>query len=339
MRDETPISVVIPTWNAANFVQRVLELLQRQEDVNYEIIVVDNGVVNSETEEVVKKFQKNIPNLRYLRFEQQLGYAGAVNAGVQAAKYSLVASINNDNLPDKRWLAELLAEYQQAKKEGREAIISSLVHREGFAQPLAANMNIFGRIVHPSQKNPALERAGTQFLFHPDGSAFLLNKEIFGLPYDEDYFIYHEDVYLGWRAWLAGYEVRMAPKSLAETFDGGSTKRIAYKTAYYTERNRWLNYFFFLSWGSLLSLAPVLFLDAVIKVLAGSNQKAKFHAWLWLITHASEIRAKRRLIQSIRKQIDAEILPKISGSYLSGDGKLNRIFRFLYRCCGISLGP
>jgi GT2 family glycosyltransferase len=339
MRDETPISVVIPTWNAASFVERVLELLALQEGVTYEVIVVDNGVVNSETEEVAKRYQGKIANLRYLRFAKQLGYAGAVNAGVLAAKYSLVASINNDNLPDRRWLAELLAEYQRAKREGREAIVSSLVQREGFDQPLLANMNIFGRIVQPAVKNQALQQRATQFLVHPDGSAFLLNKEAFGLPYDEDYFIYHEDVYLGWRAWLAGMEVRMAPASQAKTFDGGSTKRIAYKTAYFTERNRWLNYFLFLAPSTLLGLAPALLLDAWLKLFFGSNRKAKLHAWVWLLANFGQVRQKRELIQATRRVSDAEILKKISGSYLSGSGPINGFFRFLYRCSGLVLGP
>ncbi len=237
---EKQVSVVIPTWNAAGDVARVLELLVVQEHAEFEILVVDNGVVNRDTELVCERFRAQIPALRYLRFEKQLGYAGAVNEGTEAAAFDLVAVINNDNLPDQRWLAELVAEYSALKAQRREAVVSSLVNRPDFPEPLGARLNIWGRLVR-------VPSSGRYIPFHADGSAFLFSKAAFGLPYDPDYFIYHEDVALGWRAWLSGKEVTLAEKSLAATFDGGSTRRIKYLTAFYTERNRWLNYIVFLS--------------------------------------------------------------------------------------------
>lgn len=343
MRDENSVSVVIPTWNAAKFVEQVLGCLRLQEEVSFEVIVVDNGVVNSETENVVQSL-RNAPasweEVRYLRFEKQLGYAGAVNAGVQAAKYPLVASINNDNLPEPSWLKELVAEYRRQKQNGKEVIVTSFVKREGFDQVLDSKINIFGRIVRPNQRpiSKSQHQDLEHFVFHPDGSAFLLNKEVFGLPYDEDYFIYHEDVYLGWKARLEGREVCMALKSKAVTFDGGSTRRIAYKTAYFTERNRWLNYFLFLSRGNIIRLMPALVLDLLLKFIVGSNRRAKFDAWIWLLKNPKEIVAKRNAIQKNRKVADEKILCEISQTYQTDNVLLNGVFAFLLRICGIRLG-
>lgn len=363
MSDEISVSVVIPTWNAAKFVEQVLHCLRLQEGVSFEVLVVDNGVVNDETEKVVESFKKNSQagdqkgsaawkDLRYLRFEKQLGYAGAVNAGTKEAKYPLVASINNDNLPEPSWLKELLAEYLRQKQKGSEAIVTSLVKREGFDDVLESKINIFGRIVRPANgstkksTNESVEKFSNDSqqgnkehsVFHPDGSAFLFNKEVFGLPYDEDYFIYHEDVYLGWRERLEGRQVFMAIKSKAKTFDGGSTRRIAYKTAFFTERNRWLNYFLFLSRSNLLRLLPALFFDLLLKLVFGSNRKAKFDAWVWLFTHPEVIAEKRKAIQSQRKVEDEKILSEISSTYQTGNAFLNRIFSSVLRICGVRLG-
>jgi GT2 family glycosyltransferase len=303
-----PVSVVIPTWCAAAFVEKVLGYLAVQAGAEFEVLVVDNGVVSRETEEVCARFQARFASLRYLRFEKQLGYAGAVNEGSAAAAHDLVAVINNDNLPEPNWLAELVAEYEKAKREGREAIITSHVHRPNFPDPFGARLNIWGRIVR-------VPRSGAYIPFHPDGSALLFSRAAFGQPYDAEYFIYHEDVALGWRAWLKGYEVRLCEKSRASTFDGGSTRRIRYSTAFFTERNRWLNYFIFLSPLHLLRLLPLLWLDAALKLALGSNRFAKLHAWGWLLLHPCKILKKRRGIQAQRKRQDSEILPLLSFIY------------------------
>lgn len=329
---ENPVSIVIPTWNAAGFVERALECLVAQEEAQFEVLVVDNGVVNAETELVCERFRSRLPVLRYLRFEKQLGYAGAVNAGTRAAAYDLVAVTNNDNLPAPRWVAELVAEYARARAEGREAVVSSLVSRPDFPEPLAHRMNLWGRLVR-APRGP-----GPYVPFHPDGSAFLFSKAVFGEPYDEDYFIYHEDVALGWRAWLKGFEVRLAERSQAATFDGGSTRRIKYLTAWYTERNRWLNYLCFLSAGSLVRLLPLLLLDSLAKLAAGSNRKAKLMAWLWVARSLPLVLRKREAIQAQRARGDEAILPLLSGSYANGRPVLNGLCRLYARLTGLRLG-
>ncbi len=324
---ENPVSVVIPTWNAAAFVERALECLARQEGARFEVLVVDNGVINRETEEVCARFKTRLPALRYLRFEKQLGYAGAVNEGAAAAHYDLVAVTNNDNLPEPRWLAELVRCYAS----GPEAIVTSHVDRPDFPDSFGARLNLWGRIVR-------VPREGVYVPFHPDGSSFLFSKKAFGRPYDPDYFIYHEDVALGWRAWLMGYGVRLCEGSRAATFDGGSTRRIKYSTAFYTERNRWLNYFLILSFCSLLKALPPLWLDAGLKLLLGHNRRAKLHAWLWICLHPRAIWKKRSATQKARARADAEILPLLSFKYADGGVAvlLNGPLRIYARLAGLA---
>ncbi|MGZ3713010.1 MAG: glycosyltransferase family 2 protein [Bdellovibrionota bacterium] len=331
-----PVSVVIPTWNASTFVDRVLQDLTKQVDVEYEILVVDNGVVNGETEAVAALHREHFPNLRYLKFEKQLGYAGAVNAGAAAAKHPLVAVMNNDNLPESRWLAELVEVYHAEVTDKSSVIVGSLIERPGFSDPLACNLNFWARII----RVPGWRRGRN--LFHPDGSAFLFDRRVFPVPYDEDYFVYQEDVALGWRAWLEGHRVLLAEKSRGVSFDGGSTRRIAYKTAYFTERNRWINYLCFLSIPNLLRALPVLFLDNILKLIFGSQRRAKLHAWAWLIVDPGHLWHRRQQIQKNRKRHDRDILPLLSGSYRGSDERgsaiLNSFFRVLTGACGLELG-
>ena len=98
-------SVVIPSWNGAEILRPTLAALASLEEIEYEVLIVDHGRINSDTERLLADFANN--RFRYLGLDQQLGYAGAVNYGVERAKNRLVAVLCNDVIVEKRWLFEL----------------------------------------------------------------------------------------------------------------------------------------------------------------------------------------------------------------------------------------
>lgn len=91
-------SVVIPAYNES---ENLLILLPRLESAlsvlheEYEMIVVDNASTDR-TPEVLREFQKIMPNLRVVS-EPTLGYGRAVLAGLTAARGSYIGIIRADN--------------------------------------------------------------------------------------------------------------------------------------------------------------------------------------------------------------------------------------------------
>lgn len=328
------VSVVIPSWNGAKFVAECLPYLLALEGEAPEILVVDHGRLNRDTETLLQKFT-SYPNVRYVGRDQQLGYAGAVNCGVREASHDLVAVICNDVLVDKKWLLNLLAEHQKLAERGKNPIVFSAVHREELPDPRLARTNLWFRAVRPEGAAPT-----TQF-FHPDGSAFLFSRAAYGEPFDSEYFLYQEDVYLGWRAQLRGEPVVLLTSSTARNVDGGTTRRTPYRTSFLTERNRWLNYLSFFSASTLCKAMPILLLDLWLKILAGKNRWAKAHAIFWLVFHPGTILRKRRLVQRERKVSDDEILPFLSATYLEAPAAhpLNRAFASMAKMAGLKLSP
>jgi GT2 family glycosyltransferase len=335
---ELQATVVIPTWNAANFVDRVVRALFAQRGVRLEIVVVDNGVVNADTKNMVELLQSQRPShvtLRYLEFAKQLGYAGAVNEGVKAAQYPLVIIMNNDNLPAPDCAAALLRAQEDLAALGgpRPALICANVTRPGIAAGIWGTMNFCSRVIYfPREKITAPYAE----VFHPDGSAFLIDRRLIPVPYDEEYFIYHEDVALGWQARILGYSVWLARDAHVESFDGGSTRRIPYRTAYYTERNRWINQLCLPSIFTLIRLWPAYKLDALLSIISGQNRKAKLHAWWWLCTHIGWLHRNRRKWQGLRKAEDNKVLATVSASYWVKDethwfNKISRCYCRLLR--------
>ena len=93
--EKQPVSVVIPTWNGRELLERFLPTVVRAMEVwpgGGEILVVDDGGTDDTPALLARKF----PQVRLLRLEENLGFAGAVNRGVAEAVHEVVILLNND---------------------------------------------------------------------------------------------------------------------------------------------------------------------------------------------------------------------------------------------------
>lgn len=77
-----PVSVVVPTYNRADSLERVLGSYLRQSQVK-EVVVVDNGSVDR-TPDLLKEWSDKEPRLRTVRLDVNKRQAGARNAGAAA---------------------------------------------------------------------------------------------------------------------------------------------------------------------------------------------------------------------------------------------------------------
>jgi glycosyltransferase involved in cell wall biosynthesis len=94
------LSVVIPTYNQ-KLLKKTLEGLVLQEDKDFEVIVVENGVQSGATRNLCLKSQ-GVLRLKYV-FEEILGANRARNIGVKNSNSEVVGLIDDDCIPDKEW--------------------------------------------------------------------------------------------------------------------------------------------------------------------------------------------------------------------------------------------
>ena len=94
------VSVVIPTHNRREILQRTLAGALAQEGVEHEVIVVDDGSSDGTAERVEQMGDQRV---RVLRHEQARGVAAARNAGIREAAGDWLAFLDDDDLwaPDK----------------------------------------------------------------------------------------------------------------------------------------------------------------------------------------------------------------------------------------------
>ena len=93
---EIRITVITPTFNRANVLNRVFESLNHQTVRNFEWIIVDDGS-KDQTEEVVKKFISQADYPVYYYYQENNGKHIAVNKGVSVAKGEFIAIADSDD--------------------------------------------------------------------------------------------------------------------------------------------------------------------------------------------------------------------------------------------------
>lgn len=104
------VSVVIPAYNAAAFIERTLESVLRQTFRSYEVIVVDDGSSDG-THQIVERWlaRSGLAGRCIRQTNQKI--AAARNAGMKAARGEFIALLDADDLWDPPKLETVMAEF------------------------------------------------------------------------------------------------------------------------------------------------------------------------------------------------------------------------------------
>lgn len=101
MSNTPQVSVVIPTHNRPELLQRAVNSVRAQTFQDFEIIVIDDGT-RIRAEDVVRSFSDS--RIRYLKNETGLGAPASRNRGIREAQTELIAFLDDDD----EWLPEKL---------------------------------------------------------------------------------------------------------------------------------------------------------------------------------------------------------------------------------------
>ena len=100
LRDVPTVSVIIPTYNRADFLKEAIESVFAQTFCDFELIVVDDGSTDR-TRDLLAAYGERLRPI----FQANRGVSSARNAGIRAAQGRYIALLDSDDL----WLPKKLA--------------------------------------------------------------------------------------------------------------------------------------------------------------------------------------------------------------------------------------
>ena len=104
------ISVIIPTYNRANFILSAINSVLNQTYKDYEIIIIDDGSTDS-TKEMLEQYKNAIVYI----YQENSGVSAARNAGIKLAKGDWIAFLDSDDEWHDDYLSTQIMHIEQYK--------------------------------------------------------------------------------------------------------------------------------------------------------------------------------------------------------------------------------
>ena len=206
------VSIVVPNWNGMRFVGMCLDSLAQLDFKDYEIIVIDNGSTDGSREMIEEKY----PEVRLLKLPDNMGFAIACNEGIKASNAEYIVLLNNDIEVTPDWLRELYEGMERHPECGMGTTkMMFLDQRDVFYNTgdLFHSWSSGGGRGQGEKDLGQYEKE--EYVFGACAGAGIYRREFFkqvGL-FDEDFFIFAEDVDLNMRGQLQGLKAVYLPKA------------------------------------------------------------------------------------------------------------------------------
>lgn len=319
------IAIIYLSFHCEPYMDDVVSALKK---ISYpkdrvEFVIVDNphpeygNSVRYIEETVMPLSGRELPHVTLLAQDTNLGFSGGNNVGLKWAiehGFAYAYLHNNDGFLAANALEPLVTAMENDTQIGEaQSLImlypeTDLINTSGNALHYLAIGYCDNFRKNRSDLNlPALAETN-----YASGAGVMLRTDLlqkFGL-WDEDFFLYHEDIEYSLRLKSVGYKVCVASQSLF--YHKYSFGRNASKF-YYIERNRLGVMLMFYKWPTLLLLFPIgLALEAGLILFAakGGWLTAKLSAYAYWLRPSSWILwlGKRRRTQRLRVVSDRQLL-------------------------------
>lgn len=329
------VSVVLVNYRGARDTITCLQHLLKMDwptDL-LELVVVDNDSGDGSAELIAAE----VPEATVVEAGSNTGFAGGCNLGVEHATGQYVAFLNNDARPDPLWVAAAVATLESDRSIG--AIACKVLDWDGkVVDYVDGSLTWFGmgykrevgRVDSPEFDEP-------KDVLFATGAATVMPTEVFREVggFDERFFMFYEDVDLGWRLNLLGWKVRYEPRSIAFHKHHVTMKKFGdYRESYLHERNALMSMYKNLDDESLARALPAAMALAVRRSVARTetdtsvldlqrspggdaqqtvevDKMALTGPWAidYLVEHMESLTKDRRDLQARRRRTDRELFP------------------------------
>lgn len=90
------VSVIIPVFNGASFLEEAVKSVSQTTYTNYEILLIDDGSADH-SKQICHEFEKQYPNVKFYSFTENRGLGRVLNFALEQAKGKYICRLNQDD--------------------------------------------------------------------------------------------------------------------------------------------------------------------------------------------------------------------------------------------------
>jgi len=331
---DSTVSVIVVTFNSARTIKFCLDSLASQTLIPHEVFVVDN----SSSDATLSALEER-SGIKLLALTSNIGFPGACNLAARAAGGKFLAFVNPDLSLSSDCLERLVDFLETNPKVGA---VSSKIYLSDLVRLSRARVNADGNdanyLLFAWARRCGLEDMPESNPFpvlYPSGAAMVIRKDAFDDlgGFDSDLFLYHDDVDLGLRLRIRGWDIVSVPSATA--FHDYEFLRHS-KKFFYLERNRLIVLTKIFSLSTLLKIFPALVVAEIAVVAFAASSGWFSHKAASYVEFARKLPAtfaRRKEVARTRSVKDSQILRYCLGGiyhpFLSESPWLSQLNRLL----------
>ena len=204
------LSVIIVSYNSSSFLELCLHSVAKaisQLEIESEVIVVDNSSSDDSCEVLNNKFSF----VKLIQNDENIGFSKANNLGVSKAKGKYICILNPDTVLQENTFDEILKFYKSNIKVGFvgcQMIDGNGMFLKESKRVIPSIFSSFMKVLGISKfYYSALDKDKRGYIDILAGAFMFVEKTIYDSVkgFDEDYFMYGEDIDLSYKALKKGY--------------------------------------------------------------------------------------------------------------------------------------
>lgn len=219
------ITVVIPNYNGMKYLAECMTSLCREQQnaPGYEVLIIDNASVDGSVEYLQKEWCGE--GVRLISLPENTGFCHAVNLGIREAKTPYVILLNNDTKAEAGFVRGLYDAIRENEKIFSVSAKMLMWDRPELIDDAGDHYCVLGWAYSRGKGRPAADYDKSVPVFSACGGAAIYRRSVFEEIgyFDEEHFAYLEDLDIGYRARIYGYENRYEPKAAVLHYGSAST--------------------------------------------------------------------------------------------------------------------
>lgn len=223
------VTIQLVTYNSLRHLPECLKSVFDQIYRDFQVLVIDNNSQDG----TVEYLRKNYPEVAVFQNKKNLGFSRANNQGIKLLHSPYVLFLNVDVILTSDWLEKVMAEAEKAENQNVASFAGKLLRLQVRGEEMEKTEQIdscgFGVLKNHQVKELGVGQKSGDFvkarpIFGATGALALYRYAALkdsalnfngGEYFDEDFFLYKEDVDLAWRLQLFGWQSLFLPQAVA----------------------------------------------------------------------------------------------------------------------------